>query len=249
MTSPDIASSIEDPSPTIPELVNDALGMQLEGRFGYGTPDRPIDTFQSMGGALVLKRLLPTFDPEAIYSLRDAITRQNEVAETTSGTIVIRPTNLFSQWVQKLRSKNINAPEQPIVDDSPKIEITSPIIGVTEQAHFKTYPESHALMVRRSAVSGSFLLNDVAHEFDPKNAVIEVAKLSYDPNDYYGRISAKGRRYLTYMPAGGDAYRSKQFGGEMTDRAIQNDRLHSKTLEEMMRVLEEIQTSPHIIRW
>lgn len=249
MTSPDIESSIEDPSPTLPELVHDALGLQIEGRFGYGPPNPAVDTFQTMSGAIILKRLLPDFSNEAIYLVRDAITMQHEVLETTSGTLTVQPTSLFSGWLQKLRRKPKATPLDSSENPLDRIEIVDEITGHTRQMHVKTYPDNHALVVRETTVSGSFSLDNDFVQFDPEASVIEIAKLSYDPSDYHAHVLPKSRRYFTYMPADGVAYRSKQFGGSIDDHAIKNARLHAKTVDEMQAVLREIQAANNIIEW
>lgn len=249
MTSPDRASSIDDPSPTIPELVSDALGLQFEGSDDYATPNTSIDTFQTMGGVIVLQRLLPEFSNEGVLLLRDAITLQGETVPTTSGTVTVKPTSLFAGWINKLRGRslvpNAEVPEDPLL----RIEITDPIIGRTEQAHFKTYPECHALFVSQSSVSGSFTYDDEDFTFDSEQKVIEIGKLSYDPNDYHGRISPKGRRYYSLITGTNDVYRGRRFGGSISDTPIKNDRLREKTIEGMSSVLHEIQNSSNVIRW
>lgn len=249
MTSPDIASSIEDPSPTMPELVHDALGLQLEGRFGYGAPNPAVDTFQTVSGAIILKRLLPQFSNDSIFLLRDAITLQHEVIETMTGSLNVRPTSLFSGWIQKLRGKTQEL--QPATASNPleRVDIIDEITGHTRQMHAKTYPESHAIVVRETSVSGGFSIDDEYVQFDPEKTVIEVGRLSYDPGDYQGRISTKGRRYYTYLPTENTVYRSKQFGGTIDDTPVKNARLHNRTIDDMSAVLEEIQTAGNIIQW
>lgn len=249
MTSPDIASSIDDPSPTIPELVTNALGLQLEGRYDFHTPETALDTFQSISGAIILKRLLPQLPNESIYLLRDTITLQGETVETPSGSIDVKPASLFSGWFNKFRRPREVAVEDLPVNPLERIEITSSIIGSTEQTHLKSYPERHALVVRKSSLTGSFTLDDQQFDFDPTATVLEVGRMTYDANDIRGRISPKGRRFYTLLPSTDEVYRSKKFGGTIDDTAIKNPQLKNRTLEDMTKVLDEIQASNHVMHW
>ncbi len=249
MTSPDIASSIDDPSPTIPELVDYALGLQLEGKYGYSAPEPAINTFQTMSGAIVLKRLLPHLTSDSILLLRDAITQQNETIETTSSAMAVSPVGLFSGWIARLRSKTAELPPVVIQNPLDRIEITNEITGLTKQVHLKTYPESHALIVRKTSLTGSFTLDDEPFEFNPDAVLLEVGKMSYDPGDYYGRIAPKGRRYTSLLPDTGDVYRSKRIGGSINDVAISDDEQRAKTLHAMTHTLNEVQSAGNVILW
>lgn len=251
MTSPESLNSPDDPSPAIMGLADDALGLQLDERYHYDDPEHSLNTLESMGGSIVLRRLMPELSVPTVYSLSDAIARDGEVILTDTGSLVVRSSQLFSGWVKKLWSPRHRegAVMERVDTEVDLIEIIEPITGQTRQTYLKTYPESHGIVVRQSSFSGSFSINDELHTFDPEQTVLEVGRLNYDAGSYGSQISPKGQRFYTHVSGSGDTYRSKRYGGSIHDTAIKNVALKSKTLVEMKKVLEEVRDTHHLINW
>ncbi len=234
MTSPDIASSIDDPSPKITELVDAALLREA----GNSAPNGVLNPLHSYSGAITLKKLLPEFSRDTIYSLRDEISRLAEPEEIALSAPPTGPL-IAKDWVRRFFAR----PELPLIlpPDSTaySIEVIEPIEGTLHQRQIKNLETHHAVTIRRSSLSGRFAVNGQVHEFNPSNEIIEVGRLSFSPRVAGETASLRGRRYYTYLTQTDALYQTKQYGGSMDETPIEDAALRAKVFGRMTRVLEE----------
>jgi hypothetical protein len=252
MQSIEFVPSPDDPSPNIAELVDSALRLSIQTTDHESvSPETEPLTLHAYDGTVILHRLLPDLPIDALWALRDAISEQDTPQEPS---IEVAPATLFGGWVKKLRSF-LTAPHPesvpPETVPAAEIEILTPIEGRTKQAHIKTSPENHAVIVRRSSFSGSVMIDGLLYEFDPSNTILEVGQVSYDlaTDDTSEQFARKQRRHYTLVSGTGDLYKSKQYGGSLSDVKVEDEAVRRKALKKIAAILEEVHATPQPTAW
>ncbi len=252
MQSIEFASSPDDPSPKIAELVDATLRLSFTTpEYDTASPETEPLTLHSYDGAVILQKLLPNIAPETLWALRDAIAEHGVPEELPPP---IEPVSLFSGWLKKARA--LWVPQQPEPTPTPElprdtIEIIEPVEGHTKQVHLKTLPEQHAIVVRRSSFTGSVCINGELHQFDPEQAILEVGRMPFHPNPtrYMDYFAHKNRRHYTFVAGTGELYRGKQYGGAFTDQKLETEAERAKAFRKMTAILEEAHTATTATRW
>lgn len=255
MTSLEFESSPDDPSPRLAELADAALRLPYTNELIKETePEVAQLTMHSYDGIVTLQKALPELPLDVLYELRDAITQQCSESAKLSNEIELQvhPETVFARWMKKFYYKPIHdsaliTPPEPAA----RIEIIEPVEGKSEQLHVKTYPECHAVVIRKTSFIGRFTINDTLYELSPENVIFEVGSSAYNPNPskYSEYFDTESRRHYTFIPSRGSLYRSNQYGGTLNDTEIMKTAKKKKAYGAIEAILDEVHSTPRLSSW
>ena len=255
MTSLEFESSSDDPSSRLAELADATLRLPYPNELIKETePEVARLTMHSYDGIVTLQKALPELPLNVLYELRDAITRQSsENAELSNEhELQVHPETLFARWMKRFHHKPIHDNAlATLPEPAARIEIIKPVEGHSEQLHVKTYPECHAVVIRKTSFVGSFTINDSHYELNPDDVIFEVGSSTYNPNPniYNEYFDTESRRHYTFIPSRGSLYRSKQYGGALNDTEITKTPKKKKAYEAIEAILNEVHDTPQLSPW
>lgn len=249
MTSPEFDPSPDDPSPRIASLVDSFLEAPHVKYSELELSPSTFDPLHSHNGSALLHKLLPELSVDSIYSLRDAISRQGEVADEPV-IQVPEPTRLFERWIKRFkRSKDQDMASSEPEEQADTIAISDTIAGQAKQLHILNPTSERLIVVRKSSLSGSFTLNDQPYHFDPATNIFEVGVARYDSHAENQPMLRNGRKYYSFVPTYGDMYKTKEFGGSVYESKLSDTDRRNKALHSALRLLESLEDANTLQSW